>query len=371
MVGIIVKVRDALQTTFLKSAEEANQQTAAIKRRRKFTPATLAQTFILALLNNPKASHDDIASVAAASGVNVSPQAIEQRYSPSLTAFFRALFEKMVKQVVASEEVLAPKQVPMSVLFCDLRGFAETSEAMSDELFHLLKRVSQTLDVVTGKILSHSGVIGDFHGDSVMGFWGWPLRQDDTAIRAVQTALDIQSEFRKIGEQEDRRDQAGHFKIGIGIATGIAVAGKIGTRDQVKVTAFGPVVNLASRLEGMNRLLNSAVLMDRATRDRIVEVPNTRNLRVRGLGRIQPFGMRAATEVFQILDESESLTAEELAQFQDALTFFQSGQWHQAEELLAGIPDDDAGKQFLQQYLQRTDSRVPEDWNGAIEMTSK
>ncbi len=108
MISTVEKVRDALQGTFLKSAEEANEQTAAIRRRRKFTPSTLAQAFILALLQNPKASHDDIACVAAASGVDVSPQAVEQRYSPSLAAFFKALFEKMAQQIVASEEALAP-----------------------------------------------------------------------------------------------------------------------------------------------------------------------------------------------------------------------------------------------------------------------
>jgi len=108
MIDIIVSVREALQGTFLKSAEEANELTAAVKRRRNFTPSTLAQAFILALLQNPKARHDDIASVAAASGVDVSPQAIEQRYSSSLAAFFKVLFGKMAQQIVASEVTLAP-----------------------------------------------------------------------------------------------------------------------------------------------------------------------------------------------------------------------------------------------------------------------
>lgn len=93
MISIVEKARDALKGTFLKSAEEANEVAKAIKRKRKFTPSTLAQAFILALLQNPKASHADIASVAAVSGVDVSPQAVEQRYSKSLAAFFKALFE--------------------------------------------------------------------------------------------------------------------------------------------------------------------------------------------------------------------------------------------------------------------------------------
>lgn len=108
MLNIVEKVRDALQGTFLKSAVEANEETGAIKRRRKFTPSTLAQAFILAFLQNPKANHSDIAAVAADSGVDVSPQAVEQRYSLSLAAFFKALFEKMAKQIVGSEDSLAP-----------------------------------------------------------------------------------------------------------------------------------------------------------------------------------------------------------------------------------------------------------------------
>lgn len=108
MVDIVASVREALQGTFLSSAEEANEQTAAVKRRRKFSPSTLAQAFILALLQNPKASHEDVASVAAASGVDVSPQAVEQRYSSSLATFFKVLFGKMAQQIVASEVTLAP-----------------------------------------------------------------------------------------------------------------------------------------------------------------------------------------------------------------------------------------------------------------------
>ena len=84
-----------------------------------------------------------------------------------------------------AEEVLAPKECEVSVLFCDLRGFVTTSESMADELFSLLQRVSSSLDVMTGKILKHGGVIGDFHGDSAMGFWGWPMNKYENLDRGL------------------------------------------------------------------------------------------------------------------------------------------------------------------------------------------
>ncbi len=137
------------------------------------------------------------------------------------------------------------------MIFCDLRGFTRHAEQSAHKLFALLERVSAALSVMTRHILSHGGVIGDFHGDAVMGFLGWPFPQRDAPHRASQAALEIQAEFARAKLASD--EQLAQFQIGIGIATGRGVAGKIGSHDQVKVTAFGPVVNLASRLESLTK----------------------------------------------------------------------------------------------------------------------
>ncbi len=79
-------------------------------------------------------------------------------------------------------------------------------------------------------------MVGDFHGDAAMGFWGWPLPQTDAVVRACRAALAIRSAF----EAAEAGSPLADFRIGIGIASGRAVAGKIGTIDQVKVTVFGP-----------------------------------------------------------------------------------------------------------------------------------
>ena len=104
---ILAKVAHALQTVFQDFAEEVNQEVGAVVRRRKFTPTSLAESFILALLANPRANGEDIALMAAACGVDVSPQAVEQRYSQRLCDFFRVLLTKMVGVVVQSDEAFA------------------------------------------------------------------------------------------------------------------------------------------------------------------------------------------------------------------------------------------------------------------------
>ena len=129
-------------------------------------------------------------------------------------------------------------------------------------------------------------MIGDFHGDAAMGFWGWPLDQADRAIRAIEASIQIKSEFAKINL--DPEHPLKDFQMGIGIATGSAVAGKIGTSDQVKVTAFGPVVNLASRLEGMTKWFGGSILLDEETVNQVRDQPH--HLTLQRLGSFLPYG---------------------------------------------------------------------------------
>jgi len=107
-VDIIAKVAEALQGVFGVCADLANEESKVIQRKRKFTPQALAQAFVLALLQNPKANGEDIASMAAAGGMEVSHQAVEQRYSPRLVEFFKVFFQQMTRQSVSSDTALAP-----------------------------------------------------------------------------------------------------------------------------------------------------------------------------------------------------------------------------------------------------------------------
>ena len=106
-------------------------------------------------------------------------QSIRQvRQLQNRQASLRQFFSPVVMAAVASEDpdvVLAPREADVSVLFCDLRGFARESERSSD-LLELLNRVSRALGVTTRHILERGGVVGDFQGDAVMGFWGWATR---------------------------------------------------------------------------------------------------------------------------------------------------------------------------------------------------
>ncbi len=291
-------------------------------------------------------------------------QQLERRQSS-----LRSFFSPVVMDAFTDRDpdaVLTPKECEVSVMFCDLRGFSKASEQMAGDLFELLSRVSSSLGIMTRSILEYGGVIGDFHGDAAMGFWGWPLDQSDRAVRAIDAALQIKAEFAKINS--DSEHPLSDFQMGIGIATGSAVAGKIGTSDQVKVTVFGPVVNLASRLEGMTKWFGGSVLLDDKTIEQVVDRPH--HFQFQKLGSFLPFGMRRPAVVYRVLPPDFE-QSEMLEQYNEALAKFESGDWEESSKILSQHTDEPACK-FLLNHIQRYEGmKPPMGFSGIIELGSK
>ncbi len=281
-------------------------------------------------------------------------------------AAMRHFFAPVVMEALAgrdTDQVLAPREANLSVMFCDLRGFSLRSEQDAGQLLRLLERVSDALGVMTRHILDTGGVIGDFHGDSAMGFWGWPLEQSDSAVRAAEAALRILSD----NHQAMNTDQ---FRCGIGIATGRAVAGRIGTTDQVKVTAFGPVVNLASRLEGMTKSFGTEIIVDLATAESIRASGG--EFRIRRLAKVRPAGMETPVDAYELLTHSDgdarALTDHQVAQYEAALDLLIRGDWDPALDRLASLPSWDRPKDILIQTIMRHRQTPVANWSGVIDI---
>lgn len=270
------------------------------------------------------------------------------------------------------DAVLAPRETEVSVLFCDLRGFSRRSEKGASDLLGLLRRVSKALGVMTRQILDHGGVVGDFQGDAAMGFWGWPLAAPHVAEKSCLAALGIRAEFAAAARKPDH--PLTDFQVGIGVATGAAVAGKIGTADQVKVTVFGPVVNLASRLEGMTKVFAAPILLDEPTARIVRERVSPDLARVRRIARVRPSGMDWSVEISELLPpfaEYPQLTDRAIADYEAALDLFQAGDWAKAFELLHRVPAVDRVKDFLTVYIAQRNRTPPAGWDGVVELQGK
>lgn len=316
---------------------------------------------------------DDIkfTELVASTLANLKRITLLEKNQASLGQFFSPVVMEALSEQ-DPEQVFAPREADVSILFCDLRGFSRTSEELSDDLLGLLNRVSQALGVTTHHIFQQNGVIGDFHGDAAMGFWGWPMEQTDFIERACAAALGIRKELEIASRHPDH--PLHQFRMGIGIATGKAVAGKIGTVDQVKVTAFGPVVNLASRLETMTKQLHAHILLDETTALHIREEVDSSVARVRKVARVKPFGLTKPLIVSELLppvSEYPQLTDQHIAAYEESLEYLLAGDWEQAFKMLHQVPADDRVKDFLTVFIAQHNRICPPDWKGVIPLATK
>lgn len=314
--------------------------------------------------NAPDDLHDDVkfAELVGTTIANLRQSLRLERRQAAMRRFFAPV----VMEALAgrdTDEVLSPREADLSVMFCDLRGFSRRSERDSNKLMTLLERVSDALGVMTGHILDTGGVIGDFHGDAAMGFWGWPLHQTDIAVRAAEAASRILLTNHS-GFDSDR------FRCGIGIATGRAVAGRIGTVDQVKVTAFGPVVNLASRLEGMSKFFGAEIVVDQKTAQAIHDAGD--RFRIRRLAEVRPAGMQTAVEACELLTQTGGhdrvLTDQQIEQYETGLDELIQGNWEQARSRLESLPNWDRPKDVLLDIIMSHDQVPPADWIGVLDI---
>ncbi|HEV3438910.1 MAG TPA: adenylate/guanylate cyclase domain-containing protein [Gemmata sp.] len=288
---------------------------------------------------------------------------------------FRRFFSPGVMNLISSRDAslaLAPREADVTVLFCDLRGFSRTVEEAGGKLLPVLQRVSAALGVMTQNILAHRGAIADFLGDAALGFWGWPLDHPGKAEDACRAALGIRAAFEETGR--DPKHPLYGFRVGIGIASGRAVAGGIGTQEQAKVTVFGPVVNLSSRLQDMTKLLHVPILIDELTAATVREHTAPDVARVRRLAKVLPYGLETPLMVTELIPPAGGdggLTNDDLATYEHAVDAFLTGDWNKAYRDLHRIAPDDRGKDVLTEFILKHNRTPPLGWDGVIPLGSK
>ena len=183
-----------------------------------------------------------------------------------LSAFGRFLPADVVSMLTSEGATAEPggKVRLVTVLFVDIAGFTGLAETMGERVFPLLTRY---LEIVSDAIVRQGGTIDKFMGDGVMAFWGAPGPDPDQAAAACRAALDC---LERIGSAEDLRDHRGcPFRLRIGINTGEALVGNVGTAHRLNYTAVGDAVNMASRLEAANKDYGTSILIGEATRLRL------------------------------------------------------------------------------------------------------
>lgn len=303
-----------------------------------------------------------------------------RRYQSHYEQLRRYLPKRMVALLASQnlDEKLRPRIAQVTALFCDLRGSSLYAQESGDMLGSW-KRMSAALDIMTGAIDEYEGVIGGLQGDAAVGFWGWPTETDDQIDRAVRAALRIRKEFNR-----NRELNISQFNCGIGLAHGAAVVGRLGVYDQFKLDAYGPVMNLAARLESLTKRFGVQILVDSAIATHLTKSdPDSNRVRIRRLAKVCPAGMNISMEISELMPPLVDADPDEgsvnYLQWEAGASAFIEGRWPNARRLLQRFMDQlpksrtaaGMAAQLLLQHIERFNGTPPDDWNGTIVMDAK
>jgi adenylate cyclase len=247
----------------------------------------------------------------------------------------------------------------ITIMFTDLAGFTSFSERLTPiQVTHLLNR---HFTEMTDIILEHHGTVARFIGDAIMAFWGAPLEDEDQAYRAVVTAIAMQAAM--VGQREAlRRDGLPSIEMRIGIHTGEAVVGNLGSEKRFDYTAIGDDVNLAARLEGINKLYQTGIMVSAETAAKI-----TGRCPLRPIDRVVVKGRSMPVEVFTPCDNPQLIALSE-----KALQEFRRQEWQSAlstlTEMQTFFPDDPVIGLYLSRIEKFRTSPPPADWDGAYSL---
>ncbi|WP_340107703.1 adenylate/guanylate cyclase domain-containing protein [Pikeienuella sp. HZG-20] len=283
--------------------------------------------------------------------------AVEQM-SRGLSSFRRYIPTDLVRMLL-HQGVLAEiggERRTLTIMFMDLQGFTSVSERLGHRIVPVL---GEYFSAMSTAIKAHHGTIDKFIGDGVMAFWGAPKLDEDHPLQACRAALDCQAAMERLREDWAERGLPA-LKLRIGMTTGRVVVGNIGSPERLNYTVIGDPVNLAARLEGMNREFGTGVMISQHTYELVKYDMLARPLdTVRVKGREEPV---AVYELLAPLDESgEAPGFEWAAHYENGFNLFAAGRLREASEafrLAVELRGDDP---VSRDFLARIEARLAND----------
>lgn len=285
-------------------------------------------------------------------------------------AFQQYVSPEVIRRLLSDPERVRPRKTEVTVLFSDIRGFTTISENLdAQELANLLNAY---LTDMTKIIFRHQGTLDKYIGDAVMAIWGAPFDSEDHAAKCCAAAVHM---LAKLGElQKDWRTRGlPELDIGIGINTGIASVGNMGSSLRYGYTAMGDSVNLASRLEGLNKEYGTRIVISESTRDQV----HGEDLLFRELDLIRVKGKLQPVTIFEVLStEAAADGGKELVElFGRGRTAYKRQEWRTAksvfEEILLRWPEDTPAQIFLARCAEYLEAKPANNWDGVYEMKHK
>jgi adenylate cyclase len=311
--------------------------------------------------------------------VTVYRYATEERDKRQLRKAFQLylnpeVMEEMLKQPEKLQ--LGGQERELTVLFSDIRGFTTISEKLTPQaLVHLL---NEYLSPMTDIVFANKGTLDKYIGDAVMAFFGAPLQNERHALAACEASLEMMATLRRLREKWRIEDPSiPDIDIGIGVNSGPMVVGNMGSSQRFNYTVMGDNVNLASRLEGLNKEYGTHVLITEATLKAAQKAAGDKPLVVRELDAVRVKGKKEPVKLFELRGRGAAPRADLplLEAYARGLALYREQRFATArlsfEECLEHGPEDGPARLFLSRCDAMSTEPPGEGWDGVFSMTHK
>ncbi len=287
-------------------------------------------------------------------------------------AFSRYIAPDVIEQIMLNPESLelGGENRRITIFFSDVAGFSTISEKLTPP--ELVALLNEYLSEMTDIIISHGGTIDKYEGDAIMAFYGAPQPYIDHELRACKAAIDMKKKLREM--QEKWRSVGQHeLFVRMGMNTGLAVVGNMGSKMRMDYTAMGDSVNLASRLEGANKFYGTTAMISENTYNNVKD-----DVDVRKLDKIRVVGKSEPIVIYELLGMKGTLPQkvyEAVELYNKGMEMFSEHQWKKAmkffNEVLQVLPDDGPAKTYVgrcDEFLRKPPSK---NWDGVYSFKTK
>jgi len=278
----------------------------------------------------------------------------------------------VVKQLVQNPDSLklGGEKRELTIFFADLANFTTLSESMPPE--ELVPLINSVLEDLTEGVLAHGCYVDKYIGDAIMGVFGSPEPLENHALSACRAALESMRRLDKLNERIERT-HGRRLGMRIGVNTGDAIVGNVGSTKKRNYTVLGDAVNLASRLEGANKEFHTGILIGPKTAAQLGGA-----LVTRPVAQLKVKGKKQAVEVYELSGEPDSLdegARRFLAAYGEGYTAYCQRRFAEACRAFATAatlrPDDFLATRYAEETQRLADSPPPSDWEPILELHTK
>ncbi|MFK4486513.1 adenylate/guanylate cyclase domain-containing protein [Bradyrhizobium sp. USDA 336] len=319
-------------------------------------------------------TQDEIGELAAAFN-----RMIEQlRHNERIRETFgRYIDPKVVQGLIDRPEVaIDGERRVMTILFCDMSGFTSMSEGMTPR--GLVKVMNHYFTVMSAPIRNNRGIIDKYIGDAIMSYWGPPFIEEDeqgllAGLAAVEMTDQVPALQKQLPDLLGIRAMPAPCDLRVGIATGEVLTGSIGSELMMSFTVMGDAVNLASRLEAVNKVYGTRILISQATADGIGS-----RLELREIDRLAVAGQSAPQAIFELMARPGALSNAQVSlrtHYADGLAAYRARRFDEARAAfnaaLEAVPGDGPSRTMLGRIAQFVANPPDPDWDGVWRLEQK